>query len=322
MKTPTVRLNYADAYKFLAMVGVIIAHLPPNGRFDSEAWAFVQSAQMLTGWCVLAFFAVSGVLLRPGLERPVVGELRNRAIRLLVPWIAFSVFYKIAVSLLASLGLIRNAHPMPSSGVELLMWALQPADPQLYFLLYLFFMQAFVLLLHLVNGRAPLIVGAVAFLFWVAFFVPQAGPQLLHGSSLHLVPLYFAFLTFGLFCGTSFKRLALVSTFSCLAACFFVATRGNVLVAWQLAVPWVLLLLVRSLEGVKALEPFAYFGRFAGGVYAWHAPLVIAGVSIVSVFLLGSGAAAVLMTVAVSFILSAFVGVLVNRSPRLSWFHI
>lgn len=322
MNKSTVRLSFADAYKFVAIVAVIVAHLPPGGRFDGEAWAAIESIQGLTGWCVLAFFVVSGVLLRPGLERPIRTELTKRALRLLVPWLAFSVFYKVTVSALTLAGVIKNVHPIPDGGWEVLMWALQPADPQLYFLLYLFFMQALLLLLLRANDRVPLILGAMAFVLWLVFLFPVSGARLLHGPSLQLVPLYFAFLTFGLFCGTSLRRAALLCAAACVTGLFVALTHGNWLVAWQLAAPWIFLLALRAGEGSSALKPLAYLGRFSGGVYVWHVPLIMGAVSIASVALLGPGFAAVLTTVVLCFACSALVGTWANRTPFLRWFHI
>jgi peptidoglycan/LPS O-acetylase OafA/YrhL len=322
MKNSTVRLTFADAYKFMAIVAVIFAHLPPGGRFDGEAWSAVQKIQELTGWCVLAFFAVSGVLLKPSLERSIGAELAKRARRLLVPWLAFSVLYKVVVSSLNFLGVIKNAQPIPDNGWNLLIWALLPADPQLYFLLYLFFMQAVLMLLHRASARAPVIVGAMAFLLWSLFLVPESGARLLHGSSLQLVPLYFAFLTLGLFCGTSLRRAALLCAAACGIGLFIAFTRGDWLVAWQLAAPWICLLALRAGEGSSALKPLAYLGRFSGSVYVWHVPLIMGSVSIASVALLGTGFAAVLATVVLCFACSAILGALVDRTRYLCWFRI
>jgi fucose 4-O-acetylase-like acetyltransferase len=318
----TARLDYADAFKFLALVGVIFAHLPPSGRFEAEAWAIVQGLQAATGWCVLGFFAVSGALFRSGANRPIGIEVQKRARRLLIPWLAFSLLYKVLVSVFTVTGLIKNAQPIPSGGRELLMWVVQPADPQLYFLLYLFLMQAFLLFLHRANARAPLIVGAMAFLLWLVFLVPDSGALLLHGASLQLVPVYFAFLTFGLFCGTSLSSTAFVCAAVCVVGLVIAMTLGNWLVAWQLVAPWVLLLMLRAAEGSLALKPFAYLGRFSGGVYVWHAPLIIGVASIASVALLGPGFAAVLATVVICFASSAVLGTWVNRAPFLRGFHI
>jgi fucose 4-O-acetylase-like acetyltransferase len=318
----TARLDYADAFKFLAMVGVICAHLPQGGRFDAAAWAIVHSVQAATGWCVLAFFVVSGALFRSGLARPIGLETSKRALRLLVPWLAFSLFYKIAVSVLTEVGLIANAQPIPSGGRDLWIWLLQPADPQLYFLVYLFLMQVLLLLLNRVGNYVPVFLGAASFIGWWALFLPQWGSRLLHGASIELVPLYFAFLTFGMFCGTSLKRITIMCAFASGAALLIVVIWGYVLIAWQLAAPWVLLLALRASEGCWVVKPLAYLGRFSGGVYVWHAPLVIAAVSIVSVALLGSGFIGVLVTVLLCFCCSAVLGVLVNRSPRLRWLHI
>jgi fucose 4-O-acetylase-like acetyltransferase len=316
------RVHSFDCFKFLAMAGVIIAHLPPGGRFDSAAWATIELAQKATGWCVLAFFVVSGALFQSGISRSPGPELARRAVRLLVPWLSFSLFYKILVCGLAFGGVIKNTQQIPRDGSDLWQWLMDPADPQLYFLLYLFVMQAFLLLLHRVNGRAPLIVGAMAFLLWFILLVPESGVPLLHGPSLKLVPLYFAFLTFGLFCGTSLKRVALVSALGSLMAPLIAVTQGSWLIACQLVAPWILLMVLCAGEGWSALKPLAWLGRFSGGVYVWHAPLIIGAVSIASVTLLGHGFAAVIATILLSFVCAAAVGAWVNRTSWMRWFHI
>ncbi len=311
-----------DCFKCLAIVGVIIAHIPSGGRFDSTAWASIEFAQKATGWCVLAFFVISGALFRSGITRSPQPELARRATRLLVPWLSFSLFYKIFVCGLAFGGVIKNTQQIPRDDSDLWQWLTDPADPQLYFLLYLFVMQAFLLLLHRVNGYAPLIVGATAFLLWSVFLVPEPGLSLLHGPSLKLVPLYFAYLTFGLFCGTSLKRVALVSALMSLMAPLIALTQGSWLIACQLVVPWILLMVLCAGEGWSALKPLASLGRFSGSVYVWHAPLIIGAVSIASVTLLGHGVAAVIATILLSFFCAAALGVWVNRTPWMRWFHI
>jgi len=316
------RFHSVDCFKCLAMVGVIIAHLPSGGRFDPAAWATIENAQKATGWCVLAFFVVSGALFQTGVSRSPGAELARRAARLLVPWLSFSLFYKILVFGLAFAGVIKNTKQIPQDSSKLWQWLMNPADPQLYFLLYLFVMQAVLLLLHRVNRRAPLIVGAMAFLLWLVFLVPESGAPLLHGPSLRLVPLYVAFLTFGLFCGTSFRATALVCAAVFVAGLLIAVTLDNWLIAWQLVAPWVLLVSLRAGEGSLALKPFAYLGRFSGGVYVWHAPLIIGAASIASVSLLGAGFVAVIATVILCFACSAAVGSWVNRTPFLRWFHI
>ena len=316
------RLNYADAYKLLAMFGVIFAHLPPGGRFGAEAWAAVQSVQELTGWCVLAFFAISGVLLRPSLERPISVELPKRALRLLVPWLSFSLLYKGVVSALAVAGIIKNTQPMPDAGRDLIAWLLQPADPQLYFLLYLFAMQTLLLLLNRCWKMLPLLMGVLALVFWLALVPSERRDNLLYGPSLQLVPLYFAFLAFGLFCGTSLRRTTITCIVILPVAVLSAVVWAESLIAWQLVAPWALLLALRLFEGRAFLQPLAYLGRFSGGVYVWHAPIVIALVSILCVALLGAGISAVLATVLFSFVCSAALGSWVNRTASLRWFHI
>ena len=175
------RLAYPDAFKFLAILGVIIAHLPP-GRFSASAWSTVETWQHATAWCVLAFFAMAGVLFRQRDSGSVCLQLRKRAVRLLLPWIAFSVLYKVAITGLAVFGVVQRA-PLPPADIPgLLRWLTIPADPQLYFLLYLFVIQAFLLVLQRVAPLAPGIAGVSALAVWATLSTVNCGDASIRAS--------------------------------------------------------------------------------------------------------------------------------------------
>jgi fucose 4-O-acetylase-like acetyltransferase len=316
------RVHSFDCFKFLAIVGVIIAHLPSGGRFDSAAWATIELAQKATGWCVLAFFVVSGALFQSGITRPATTELSTRARRLLVPWVAFSILYKVLLSGLVLAGLIKNTQQMPRAGIELWSWLSNPADPQLYFLVYLFFMQALLLVLNNLSRLGPLVMGVTAFILWYFLVLPELPIVLLHGSSLQLVPLYLAFLAFGLFCGRSCRRIAIVCASLCLLSSIAIARGCAPVVAWQLVAPWLVLLALRAMEDLEGLRVLSALGKYSGAVYVWHAPVVIAAVSIVCVAMVGGGIFGVVTTLVVTCAVSAAIGVCVGRVNALRWFRV
>jgi fucose 4-O-acetylase-like acetyltransferase len=318
-----VRLAYPDAFKLIAIIGVIFAHLPP-GRFDAGAWHMVDRLQDVLGWCVLGFFGVAGVLFRGVGGRTVREELTHRARRLLVPWLAFSVFYKLAVTLLAGVGVVQRASLPPGEAAGFLRWLATPADPQLYFLLYLFVIQALFLLISKLGERAVLVAGIAALAVWLAS-LPADGMRMtaLHGAWWSLVPLYFACFGIGVWAGRSATRLAgVIVVFAAAAAWVVMAKNCTAGIAWQLAAPWLLLLLMQLANSRGPVKVMAWLGRFSGGVYVWHAPLVLGGVSIIAVKAFGGGMLAVMVTVTVSFAVAAAMGTLVNRARLLKYFRI
>jgi fucose 4-O-acetylase-like acetyltransferase len=317
------RLSWPDAFKLLAITGVILIHLPARDRFDQAAWQSVEAVQTVFGWAVIGFFAIAGILYHDNGRTSARDELRRRARRLLVPWLAFTLLYKVAVSVLAWLGMIRNySWPADSDAANLVSWLMSPADPQLYFLLYLFGIQAVVILLHRIS---PMLVAGSAVaggLIWLSYTAGVSSYVLLHGGSLSLVPIYFAYFAAGVLCGSSQARLGIcLGVFGVVAIVLFLTNRDVVLSA-QVLIPWLLLFLFRAGDRTALMKCLGVVGRLAGVVYVWHAPLVIAGCALACVAIVGDGIAGVIATVVSTFVLSAVIGVAVNRAPTLKAFHI
>lgn len=320
---PQTRLAYPDAFKFLAIIGVILAHLPATGRFDAGAWGVVETLQQATAWCVLGFFAVSGVLFKAGaVGRPFREELGRRARRLLVPWLAFSALYKVAIPALAAAGMVRTYTPPPHDLPGFASWLLQPADPQLYFLLYLFLIQAFLLLIRRASPVLPVVAGLIAAGLWTWGALQGPLPEFLHGASWKLVLLYLAFFAAGMFCGQSMRRMIGVGLGLSVVAGLLVWTGKDWLIAWQLTAPWMLLMALRAMSQRALLQPLAALGRLSGVVYVWHTPVVMGAVVFVCLRLFGSGLESLAFVVAGTFTTAAVLGLVVNRVRLLSWWHI
>jgi hypothetical protein len=305
------------------MCGVIFIHLPAGGRFSADTWRWVEDIQIIFGWCVIGFFGVAGVLCHDSSKHSVGQELVARARRLLLPWFSFSILYKVVISCLALAGLIRkHAWPADSSAASILTWASTPADPQLYFLVYLFGIQAVTLAIRRLSTALLVIAGIAAGVIWLWMTAGNGVRPLLHGASTSLLPLYFAYFAIGVGFGPSVRGLALSAAVVAVLAGLVVLAIGDPTVGAQLLVPWLLLLVLRGGQATDVVKAVAWVGRFTGVVYVWHAPVVVSVCAMACIAVAGNGFVAVFCTVVATFVSAALVGVRVNRISALRWFRI
>jgi len=317
------RLTWPDAFKFIAMCGVIFIHLPAGDRFGADAWRWVEDIQAIFGWCVVGFFAVAGLLCHDSGKRSVGQELVARARRLLLPWLSFSILYKVVISILALAGLLRkHAWPADTSAASILEWVATPADPQLYFLVYLFGIQAVALAIHRLSTALLVIVGIAAGIIWVWMTAGSGVRPLLHGAAMSLIPLYFAYFSVGMGFGSAVRGLALCATVFAVLAGLVVLAVGDPAVGAQLLLPWLLLLILRGAQATDSVKAAAWLGRFTGAVYVWHAPVLISACAMACIAVAGNGLLGASCTVVATFGSAALIGVYVNRIPALSWFRI
>jgi fucose 4-O-acetylase-like acetyltransferase len=90
------KIKEIEMLKGISIIGVVLMHMEFRSRFSEQAIALLDHLQILFGWCVLAFFFCSGLLLKT--EEMQLKNLKSyifkRAHRLLIPCIVFSIFYK------------------------------------------------------------------------------------------------------------------------------------------------------------------------------------------------------------------------------------
>jgi len=184
-------MRYAevDALKGVAIIGVLFAHLSFEGRFDASTLNAVGVLQGLFGWCVIAFFFASGLLGKPvGRKDALVGFVRKRFVRLIIPCWVFSVSYRLLRCGLFLTGRFSWDSPIPESAADALGFFLLPEGPQFYFLVYLFCVAVLFELLDLTLPR---------FLaYWItALAMPLSyvlidGPARGYGPEIALWPVY------------------------------------------------------------------------------------------------------------------------------------
>ncbi len=293
------RLAGVDALKGLAIVGVLLAHMDFRGRFDAAALAWVARGQAALGWCVLAFFFAAGLLAPAPRDTAGLGDfLIRRFRRLIVPCVVFGITYRVLIAGLAALKVGSIRPDTPWSGLGLVEFLLRPMGPQFYFMPYLFAIALAGALLELAGGvRALAFAGAAACLaaVWAA-----PGPLAPYGAAADLIPYYAAAYGMGRALspkGPGRDGLALAPWLAFLgAACLL---QGARVPAYTLA-PAPLYLALTALPRADRLLERTRLGRYSGGIYVWHAPLLMPALSLVCArYLQGAPLVAALLTLTI-----------------------
>lgn len=250
-----------------------------TSRFDTATLASIEMLQRIFGWCVLAFFFASGFLHRD--TEPAeswTGFARKRARRLLIPCLAFSWAYKLALLVGASFGVTPSPlSQMPHTAVGFLREAFTPATPQFYFLVHLFIIavgiHAMVRLRILRAEIARWLLAAI--LVQSYWLLPLEKP---HGEALSHLPLYAAAYLLGMQSANLVNRSHRNMRLHASGAALFGASWLSIAVfrpqVLHLAVP-VLLVFLASRLPEHLQSPCTFLGRQSGAIYAWHTPVVM-----------------------------------------------
>lgn len=261
-----------EAMRWMCILAVVCHHGISLQRHSPETVAQIRVLQDWLQWCVAGFFLVSGYL-QP-LGRPLASQFLGRARRLLVPYLAVSLLAFGSVSVLHHSGL--QAYPEPetlnlASLAAKLVW-LAGFGPQLYFLPYL--LLAWVLVVPSLRWIPP----RWAFLPFLALLAAQTAfwtpPLGILGPGLDKLAAYALAFSLGVSLrareGAGEGRLVL---FSIAAGAGWSVSTGQwwaLSLAFPTAMRWALARLpVGGLVG-----RLQYLGS-PGGIYLWHAPLVL-----------------------------------------------
>lgn len=284
-----------------------------TSRFDPATLASIAMLQRLFAWCVLAFFFASGFLHRG--DEPVeslTGFARKRARRLLVPCLAFSWAYKIAMLGGASFGIMPSplSH-VPRTAMGWLAEIFTPAIPQFYFLVHLFIVAVGIhalLRLHMMRTEFSRWLLAAIFLqsYWL---LPLDRP---HGEALSQIPLYSAAYLLGMqfakFVNDPHRRWKTHA----LGAALLGISWLTIAIFHQPMLHLVAPLLVVSFASRlpdRVQMPLTFLGRRSGAIYAWHTPIVMPLLSLVLAKSSFSGCPLILSltlaTLAISFALDS-----------------
>lgn len=315
---PHGRLDFLDALKGLAILGVVLIHMGFAGRFDAAALGAVHALQEGFTWSVLAFFFASGSLHRSSghLDEGWCAFAKKRAWRLLVPCAAFSWLYKLLLLAAHRAGFMSAAPPSLATATDIACFFLTPAAPQFYFLVHLFIISLAVhAIMRLPALRESRRAGRVL-PWWIAAALLQCHWLLpfrqLHGEAPGQLPLYAALYLAGVEASRHPQMRGLLRDPGFIG---FIPAVG-ILAAAQPGLLWIfaplaLTAALRRIPSPAALAPLAFLGRRSGGIYAWHTPIVMPLLSIALTRLHLSGwplvAAMIFTTPAISLALDSLV---------------
>ncbi|AFM05684.1 putative acyltransferase [Bernardetia litoralis DSM 6794] len=287
MKNPVI-----DTVKGLAIIGVLFAHMNFTGRFDDSTLEFINTIQLIFGWCVIAFFFCSGLVAKSITTQLEFKKfIKKRFQRLVIPCIIFSLTYKLLMSIIYLTGLFSWSSPLPTNFQETIYFIFYPVSPQFYFLYYLFAISICVQILELIISRF--------IIFWIALvgFIISCFlmdiPLQSYGPEFNLLPAYILGYVFG-FAISQFnqntKTIIIIyysSFYSTLIFLAFFFSNNNLFFQFITLVS--LWLIIEYIPVLSKIFNKTKLGKYSSSIYVWHAPLLMPFLSILFVKTLGGG---------------------------------
>jgi peptidoglycan/LPS O-acetylase OafA/YrhL len=277
---PLRRDHTIETLRWIAILAVVAHHAVFPDRYSAATLEGIATFKRCIAWCVPAFFAISGALLRP--KRPFANFVSQRSRRLLVPYLCMSLASFTAMWCLNAAGVYR-IHDPRELGFGLLVQKivfLEGFGPQLYFLSYLFVVSILVFGLRRLLSPAAVVVLLVAGLGaqcrWAFWPAGSLGPGL-DKILLFSVPFALAHWLVGLKAEGSGRVWMVLGGLTLLAVVVGTVSRT----AWpiEIVVPFWLYL------GLSRFHLPSWLARArdrwsSGAVFLWHAPLLLPAVSI------------------------------------------
>lgn len=267
------RRTELDVLRSLAIVGVIVLH----NLYDWDPLTQSTALRLwgLSGWSVLTFFLLSGLLSRPNLLAPLALRL-ERSADLLLAWLLWGVLYTLLGVLSLTLHLVPAIPNLFSTTYPFFDFAYQ-----LYFLVVLAAFQTlqaiWLFLAHRLSWSVRL-QAALELLLAVtllAFTFRSGWPEVPHGSFPSLYPLYGLAYLAGVLQARSFHLSFALSGITALAALMVGSIPGT---AWFLILaPPLIPLLGQLLRCVPQwfLAPIVLLSASSGAIFLLHHPLLL-----------------------------------------------
>lgn len=302
------RHGEVDALKGMAIIGVLIAHMSFESRFNASALSMIGTLQVFFGWCVIAFFFASGLLIKTGSATLLESYelIRKKSVRLLLPAVVFSLSYKLLQLGLYLTGRFSWDSPIPHNAHEVVLFILSPVGPQFYFLYYLYFISIAASLFEALFNRTALFVCASVLLPASYFFMDM--PETGYGQINNLLPVYFFAYVVGYALSIQYDEARPVFYLMLVVPVVAAAVISSSYVAGYLLVPFILWYAFKKVPVLSSLVNKSRLGRYSASIYVWHAPIVMPLVSILCVKLLGGRPVVLLpvivLTVAISLLLN------------------
>lgn len=284
------RLAYLDALRALAICMVVAIHARAYVNLAADLEAIIKP--IVTVIAVPVFFLCDGFLFVHGRMLKQRFDYRryllSSAKRLLIPWILFSLFYLALRWMFEVAGILRQELVVGQDPISILLGVYGSAiAPQMYFLLSLFLIRTLTIFLrHLATVPIPIV--WIAFLIYAFMFREVLVTPLKSALAIDLDPIRHAF--WGLqyyLLGTLLARhhvhvakatrafaFSVISA-CCLAVALVVFERSLAVIQFScILFAYFLFLAVASRE-----NPLSKFGKNSMGIYLFHAPALLKGVS-------------------------------------------
>ncbi len=270
------KIREIDTLKAISIIGVVIMHMEFRSRFSEQAMMIINHLQVLLGWCVLAFFFCSGFLMKTEDIKLSHSStyLFKRANRLLIPCIVFSIFYKTLLIVISRFGSFSWKADVPASAYELFEFIFAPAGPQFYFLAFLFWITAFIFMLHLFTKNTEINYIIVLFLYFT-FYIYSVPPTTPHGPGLELIPAYMLAFIWGVMIRSGSNALIHYLNIMTLGIIVFLCFWKQTYIYLYVAIPICLFFLFRYLDRLNLIIEVTQLGQKSSAIYVWHAPLLL-----------------------------------------------
>ncbi|MDC3255856.1 acyltransferase [bacterium] len=305
------RKQEVDSLKAVAVVGVLVAHMSFEERFDQTTTAAIGLLQGLFGWCVIAFFFASGLLVKKPISNSFgvfFASVLKRGKRLLIPCITFSIMYRLLFCGLFISGRFSFQNPIPSGFWSVTRFLFVPIGPQFYFLPYLFAIGTVVAFFQYAVPTSVFF-SLFATIVSVSYIFVEA-PELGYGPSLSLLPIYLFSYVLGFYLSsTEIDSPKYTLIFLAIPLLSMVITSFS-FVAFYLLVPVLLRYAFRQFPTISELVDKTKLGKYSGSIYVWHAPIVLPFTSIVCVKLIGGQP----MVIPAVMILTLFICILLGHT--------
>lgn len=294
-----------DALRHLFSAAVILQHMASASRYSTETNLRLASTVDAVDGAVIGFFLISGFLFKR--RGRLLGQLRQQATRLLVPFLLFSTLYAIALAALGKQPLVDGLRETVT---------LRGAAMQLYFLPFLWGVGSLHALVErrLDRRRGAALTLLAVLCFGFALALPTASST---GPDYRLLPFDYGAFLIGAILGHLQVDDARRSARAAIGAGVLAAVIGMLDERFcDLAL--VVLLFQAMRWTAPSLPTFRLPG--SGGVYLFHAPIVNYAVSSLLVRLAVVQGANIIVSVIVTYALClGLTAALIRLFPRQRW---
>lgn len=291
--------GWIDLLRHVLIVAVIFQHMPAETRYPPELNALIRSLAPAIDGAVAGFFLISGYFARTG---AIWRRVLHRVLRLLAPYVLFSVIYAAILIALGKMDAIRAVGRILSgSGI----------GPQLYYLPYLALISIglnFAAWRDRKGDMRAILLGLLV--AYVMIDTPSST-----GPDSRLLVLYTLAYSLGMYMARHAAQVEMLV----LAAASLVAVFWFSWTSRYFDLPLVILLFLCMLH-VKRFVTITRRLPGSGGIYLLHTPILNFAISTVLWKYGLHGVANVAVTMAITYIVALAVPLaIIKYAPRYRW---